>query len=84
MVLDPSKLTKTEKNKLLNVFADLKGRELPSLLEQLTTHNPIRKKIDNGILEVLGFTKKEANELLQFLYPALAKEIQNLKSLMEG
>jgi len=36
------------------------------------------------MLGVLGFGVGEVNRLLDYLYPALANEIQQLKTLMQG
>jgi hypothetical protein len=36
------------------------------------------------VLKVLGFSDDEINRILDYLYPALANEIQQLKTLMQG
>jgi hypothetical protein len=41
-------------------------------------------EIDMAILEVLGYSEDEAKQLLDNLYPALANEIGQLKTLMQG
>jgi len=41
-------------------------------------------KIDKAILKILGFSDNEINDILDFLYPALANEIEQLKALMKG
>jgi hypothetical protein len=33
---------------------------------------------------MMGYSTDEANQLLDYLYPALANEIEKLKTLMEG
>jgi len=40
--------------------------------------------MDRAILRILGFSEDEINQLLDYLYPALAKEIQQPKTLMQG
>jgi len=40
--------------------------------------------IDKAVLGVLGFGDDEINRILDYLYPALANEIQQLKTLMQG
>ena len=43
-----------------------------------------RVEIDRAILKVLGFNEQETNQILDYLYPALTKEIEQLKTLMQG
>jgi len=40
--------------------------------------------IDKTLLRVFGFGGVEVNCLLDYLYPALTNEIQQLKTLMQG
>jgi len=56
----------------------------PSILEQLKTKFRLRVEIDKAMLRVLGFGDDEINRILDYLYPALANEIQQLKTLMQG
>jgi len=42
------------------------------------------KTLFSLVLRVLGFGVGEVNRLLDYLYPALANEIQQLKTLMQG
>jgi len=53
-------------------------------LEQLRGRFWARVEIDKAILKVLGFNETETNQLLDYLYPALTKEIEQLKTLMQG
>jgi len=41
-------------------------------------------KSDSRGLQVLGFGADEINHILDYLYPALANEIQQLKTPMQG
>jgi hypothetical protein len=41
-------------------------------------------EIDRTVLGVLGFSDDEINRILDYLYPALANEIEQLKTLMQG
>jgi len=43
-----------------------------------------RIAIDKTVLRVLGFGDDEIDRLLDNLYPALANEIQQLKTLMQA
>jgi hypothetical protein len=72
------------KNMLLAVFEEIKDVAFPSVLEQLRGRFWARVEIDKVILKVLGFNETETNQLLDYLYPALTKEIQQLKTLMQG
>jgi len=83
-VLNPSSLTKSQKQKILKTFEDIKDAEFPSLLKQLRLSHPVRQRIDKLILEIIGFEKTEIEEILHLLYPVLANEIEKLKTLMEG
>ena len=54
------------------------------VLEQLRGRFWARVEIDRAILKVLGFNEQETNQILDYLYPALTKEIEQLKTLMQG
>ncbi len=77
LVLNPEKLNKNEKELILKIFEEVKDIELPSILEQLKTKHPIRRKIDESILKVLGVEID-----LDSLYDRIAQEIELLRSLM--
>ena len=84
LVLDPLKLSKKEKGELLGVFNKISKKDFPSLMEQLKSGFHLRVEIDRAVLRVLGFGDDEINRLLDHLYPALANEIQQLKTPMQG
>jgi len=84
LIPDIDELNEQDIEDLLNIFDKCKGIQFPSILEQLKTKFPARLTIDKAILGVLGFGDDEINRLLDYLYPALAKEIQQLKTLMQG
>jgi len=77
-------LTPQERKSLIDIFEKVKKVEFPSILEQLKNRYPLRVEIDRAVLKVLGFDGAEINSILVYLYPALAKEIEKLKTLMEG
>jgi hypothetical protein len=83
-LLDPKKLRKQEREQLLQFFTSVKAISFPSILEQLKTKFAPRKELDIMLLQFLGYSVKEADQLLDYLYPALAMEIEKLKTLMEG
>jgi len=84
MMLNPKALTQQEKYALLKLFEKFKTQKFPCVLEQLRCRFWARVEIDRAILKVLGFNEQETNQLLDYLYPALTKEIEQLKTLMEG
>ena len=83
-VLDARKLSEPERKTLLEAFDEVKDADFPSILEQLKAKFPARLTIDRAVLRVLGFGDDEINRILDYLYPALANEIQQLKTLMQG
>jgi len=84
LILDPSKLSTKERSLLLEVFNKIQDVSFPCVLEQLQNKFWARVEIDKAILKVLAFNEQETNQLLDYLYPALTKEIEQLKTLMEG
>jgi len=84
LLLDPKKLTKEEREQLLQFFGSVRNVPFPSILEQLTAKFAPRKELDTVLLQLMGYSKKEANQLLAHLYPLLANEIEKLKTLMAG
>jgi hypothetical protein len=83
-VLNPIILSKEQKDAILGLYDKIKSVEFPSLLKQLKDKFPARVEIDKLMLRVLGFGDDEINRILDYLYPALAKEIEQLKTLMQG
>jgi len=69
---------------LLKTFDEVEDTDFPSILEQLKTKFSDRLTIDKALLRVLGFGEDEINRILDNLYPALANEIQQPKTLMQG
>jgi type I restriction-modification system DNA methylase subunit len=84
LVLNPNLLTKQERKMLFSVFEDIRSEPFPSFLEQLKTRYSPRVKLDKVILAILGFDEKAAEQIIEELYPALANEIEQLKTLMAG
>jgi hypothetical protein len=83
-VLNPLKLSREQKDTILSLYDKIKMVEFPSLLKQLKDRFPARVEIDKLMLRVLGFGDDEINRILDYLYPALANEIEQLKTLMQG
>jgi len=84
MMLNPRKLMKKEKHDLLSLFKKIKSTEFPSIIDQLKNKFPLRVEIDKTLLKMLGLDDDEIARVLDYLYPALANEIEKLKTLMEG
>jgi len=84
LILNPEMLTDEDIMILLDVYDRVKDESFPSILEQLKTRFPLRVEIDKALLRVLGFGDDEISRILDYLYPALANEIEQLKRLMEG
>ena len=84
LILSPQGLSDTDRKILLDIYDRAKEQSFPSLLQQLKTKFPLRVEIDKAVLMVLGFSDDEINRILDYLYPALANEIQQLKTLMQG
>ncbi|MFQ6086460.1 MAG: class I SAM-dependent DNA methyltransferase [Candidatus Bathyarchaeia archaeon] len=83
-ILNPDVLSQNDRKTLLDLFDDIKSESFPSLLQQLTDRFPLRVKIDKAVLKILGFGDDKIDRILDYLYPALAKEIEQLKTLMQG
>jgi hypothetical protein len=84
MILNVKALSLKERRNILDLFNKLRKQEFLSIHEQLRGRFWARVEIDKAILKTLGFNEQEVNKLLDYLYPALTKEIKQLKTLMEG
>jgi hypothetical protein len=84
LVLDIDSLGIDEKRQLLDLFEKIKSTEFPSIFDQLKKGFTPRRELDTALLRIMSYSKKESNQLLEYLYPALANEIEKLKTLMEG
>jgi hypothetical protein len=84
LLLDPYSINDDEKRHLLELFEKVKNVEFPSINDQFKKRFESRREIDRTILEILGFGSSQIETICDFLYPALASEIEKLKTLMEG
>jgi type I restriction-modification system DNA methylase subunit len=82
LVLNPSKMKPQHRDKLLRVFDQYAKTELPSIIEQLKTKNPVRRAIDLAILEALEI-KGNHEELLDSAYTSISRTIETLATLMK-
>lgn len=76
MIPDADKLYEQNVEDLLKIFDKYREIEFPSIIDQLQNKFGPRVEIDKAILRVLGFGDDEINRILDYLYPALANEIQ--------
>ena len=83
-LLDSRRLSEKDRKQLLDLYEEIKDMAFPSILSQFETEFIYRKKLDLVILQIMGFSTSRIVELLDYLYPVLADEIQNLKELMAG
>jgi len=77
-------MTQEDRNNLLALYERLRTVEFPSILDQLRGRFKQRVEIDKAMLKMLGHSEHDANQVLDYLYPALTYEIEKLKTLMEG
>ncbi|MEO0157598.1 MAG: hypothetical protein ABIM59_02605, partial [candidate division WOR-3 bacterium] len=66
-----SKLPKKAKERLLELWEEVKDYEFPCILDQLKDRDTARLKIDEAFAEILGLKVK-----LENLYDALVEEIE--------
>ncbi|MBC7333771.1 MAG: N-6 DNA methylase [Actinobacteria bacterium] len=76
-------LGEENKQRLLDLFEQIKDVEFPSILEQLKMKFPSRVLIDKAWLQALGHDNEETEEIINELYNLLVQEIDTLKELMQ-
>lgn len=84
LILNPQLLSSKEKQNLLELFQKIKNQKFPDILHQLKNKFSVRVELDYTLLTVLGIGDDKIERFLNYLYPALANEIQQLKTLMAG
>ena len=82
--LNTKVLTEKQKKGLLTLFEEIGTIELPSIVGQLKQKHPMRSKLDKTLLNILGYTENEADNLLDKLYPLIIDEIERLKIFMRS
>lgn len=82
LALNPGRIKQNQKDNLLKVFDQYAEQELPSIIKQLKTNNPIRRAIDLSILQALEI-KGDHEKLLDSAYASIAKTIETLATLMK-
>ena len=76
ITLDTKKLQEKDLKRLNALFEELKDVQFPSIVGQLEKRFWARLKLDETLLEIIGFSKEEINEWLPRVYDALAKELR--------
>jgi hypothetical protein len=71
-----------ETSQLLDAFEQVRGIEFPPLIDQFENPPEARKIIDRAVLNTIGYSKKEIEEILPELYKAMATELRSWKELM--
>jgi len=84
MIINPNRLSRAERERLLQLFDEVSNLEFPNLANQIKEFFSLRRKIDEVFLSIFGFSDDEIDRTLDYLYPALANEIEQLKKLMQG
>jgi len=69
---------------MLHLAKDISGIELPSLIEQLKSQHPVRKRLDEVVLKAIDLSPNAIARLIPRLHRHLAQEVEALKSLVEG
>jgi hypothetical protein len=82
LVPNPERIKQNQKDNLLKVFDQCADQELPSIIKQLKTNNPIRRAIDLAILQALEI-KGDHEKLLDSAYASISRTIETLATLMK-
>src|SRR5208282_2880369 len=70
-VINVKELAENVKEEMIKTFVEIKDTEFPSILEQIENRFDYRIKLDTMVLQALGFSKSEINDLLPKVYNAL-------------
>jgi len=77
--LNLDKLTRSDKDKLSNLFDEISKINFPSIRQQLISNFEPRRKMDTTILEVLGFDQTQIAATLSKLYTLVSEELNYMK-----
>ena len=80
---DCSVLTVQQKNKIEEIWRNFSKEILPSLMEQLNQSTPVRLQLDIALLELLGTSTKESEQLARTMEKGALKAIQMLRATMK-
>ncbi|MDH5779024.1 MAG: N-6 DNA methylase [Candidatus Bathyarchaeota archaeon] len=82
-VLNPKKITKEERKRLLKIFDEIKNISLPSITEQLSEKNNVRKTIDKALFDILGY-ENITEEFLENFHTSILHEIEAINRLIRA
>jgi hypothetical protein len=82
LLLDPTALSQTQRQQLLDLYAKVHLTSLPSLLSQLAQTN--RRMIDQRILQILGIKGESAAALATVSASAAQEAVSDLVTMMRG
>ncbi len=82
-IINSKKLSNEEKQKLLNLFEEVKNKDWDSIFEQFRKRDKDREKIDKTFLEILGFSGNEIDKILDRIYKIILGELQCLSQTTE-
>jgi hypothetical protein len=77
-MLDPRKLSKSQRERLLQIFERFQDVEWPSFLDQFSHKFGPRKQIDVGLLQVLGLNTGDAEALVGLMHEAIREKLEGL------
>lgn len=78
-LLDPRRLSNSERRKLVTLFNHLAELQWPSLAEQFQSNSRLRTEVDDVIIEALGATPDDARVLGNLLREAVAAKLEGLR-----
>ena len=81
-MLDPTRLPKKAKARLVKQYNELSNYEWPSILDQYRSPSQERKKLDREVLSVLGVEGEEAEGVLALLYGAITTALRIMQQAM--
>ncbi|MGB9023685.1 MAG: hypothetical protein WCC94_09665, partial [Candidatus Bathyarchaeia archaeon] len=81
-MLDPTKLSKKAKARLVKQYSGLSHYEWPSILNQYSSPSQQRKNLDREVLNVLGIEGEEAEGVLGLLYGAITTALRIMQRAM--
>ena len=81
-VLDMEALSRSVKDRLLELYDEMKYVKWPSLLDQYSSPPKERRRLDAEVLKVLGVSTAQVDGTLDAIYAANAKTLRTMKATM--